>query len=166
MLIAIISDSHDNVPNTEKFIAWAKANGVSMIIHCGDIAAPAMVAQLFGPAGIEFHCVYGNVADREMLPKVCGRFPTCHSHGDSGELEIDGIKTAFCHTPDEAKSLAERGKYHMVFFGHTHKPSMETLPNNCQLINPGTLAGLFQKATFATFDTATKKLNLKVLELI
>lgn len=166
MIIAIISDTHDNIPNLEKFLLWAKENNIETIIHCGDIAAPAMIKELFAPAGLEFHCVFGNVADRELLPEVCEKFPNCHLHGDSGELQLDSIKIAFCHQPEIAKNLAASGKYHLVLFGHTHQPGMETLPNNCQLINPGTLGGLFQKATFAVFDTASKKLELKILELL
>jgi len=166
MKIAIISDTHDNIPNVEKFLAWAESNRIESIIHCGDIAAPAMVKELFGPSGLEFHCVYGNVADRESMPQMCERFSNCHLHGDEGEVESDGIRIAFCHFPDIAKELAMTGKYHLVFFGHSHKPGMETLPNGCQLINPGTLGGIFNKATFAVFDTASKNLELKVLELL
>jgi putative phosphoesterase len=165
MLIAVISDTHDNIPNIEKFLKWAKENKIEMIIHCGDIAAPSMINELFAPLfGGEMHFVFGNVADREILPKVMTKYPNTKLHGDSGELEIDGLRIAFCHRPEEAKGLAESNKYNLVFYGHTHKPGMETLPNNCQLINPGTLGGVFQKATFAVFDTATKNIELKVLE--
>ena len=124
-----------------------------------------MIAQFFGPLfpGQSYY-VYGNVADREMTGPICDKFPNCHLCGDEGELEIDGQIIAFCHFPDQAEKLAESGKYSLVFFGHTHKPDMRTLPNNCQIINPGTLAGLFNKATFAVYDTATKKLELKLLE--
>lgn len=167
MKLAIISDTHDNAPNVEKFLDWAKTNDIGAIIHCGDIAAPSMINELFAPKFLgDMHLVFGNVADRELLPVVCQKYANCQVHGDQGELEIDGIKIAFCHRPEEAKELAATGKHHLVFFGHTHKPTMETLPNNCQLINPGTLGGLFQKATFAVFDTATKKIELKILELL
>lgn len=166
MKLAIISDSHDNIPNIEKFLGWAKENKIESIIHCGDIAAPGMIKELFGPAGIPFHCVFGNVADRELLPKVCEEFAGDKCYGDEGELVIDDLKIAFCHFPEAAKELAATGKFNLVFYGHTHKPWMETLPNGCQLINPGTLGGIFQKATFAVFDTETNKLELKVLELL
>ena len=149
------------------FLAWAKENKIETIIHCGDIAAPAMIKELFGPKfGGQMYFVFGNVVDREVLPKVCEKFPNCHVTGDTGESEIDGIKMAFCHQPEEARELAESGKYQLVFYGHTHKPDMQTLTNNCQLVNPGTLGGIFQKATFAVFDTQTKNLELKILELI
>jgi len=184
MKIAIISDSHDNIPNIEKFLSWTEENKIEIIIHCGDIAAPSMINKLFAPLfSGEMHFVFGNVADREILPKVCAKYPNTKLHGDLGEIEIshplaplrrdtppraggEKIKIAFCHFPEEAKKLAESGKYNLVFYGHTHKPWLETLPNNCQLINPGTLAGLFNKATFAVYDTASGKLELKILEQI
>lgn len=172
MKLAIISDSHDNIPNIEKFLGWSLENKVETIIHCGDIAAPGMIKELFGPAGFNFHCVFGNVADRELTPQICEQFSNCHCYGDEGSLTIpaevgsQSTTIAFCHFPEEAKKLAETKKYSLIFYGHTHKPWMETLPNGCQLINPGTLGGIFQKATFAVFDTETNKLELKVLELL
>ena len=166
MLFAIISDTHDNIPNIEKFLSWAKENKIEAIIHCGDIAAPSMIAELFGPAGIDFHCVFGNVADREILPQVCEKFSNTKCYGDEGILDFENLKIGFCHFPETAKELARSGDYQLVFYGHTHKPWMETLDSGCQIINPGTLGGVFQKATFAVYDTVSKKLELKILELL
>ncbi|MCX6797241.1 MAG: metallophosphoesterase family protein, partial [Candidatus Doudnabacteria bacterium] len=59
----------------------------------------------------------------------------------------------------------ESQKYDFVFHGHTHKPWQETIGKTI-IINPGTLAGLFNKATFAVFDTETKKAQLILLEKI
>ena len=60
MTIAIVSDSHDNVPNIEKFLIWANLNSIEMIIHCGDIAAPSMVDKFFAPKfPSQIHLVYG-----------------------------------------------------------------------------------------------------------
>ncbi len=166
MLIAIISDTHDNIPNIEKFLSWAMDNKIELIIHCGDLASPETLEELFAPSGLPLYLVFGNVADRELLPEIIKKFPQIKLHGDAGKLEIDGQKIAFCHHPAQAKELGESNKYNLVFYGHTHKPWMETLPNNCQLINPGTLGGIFNKATFAVYDTIIKNLELKVLELM
>jgi len=166
MKIAIISDTHDNIPNVEKFLSWANDNKIETIIHCGDLAAPSMLKEEFGPKfSGQFHFVHGNVADRELNEKVTQQFKQITLHGDEGELVIDNIKIAFCHRPETAKNLAESDKYDLVFYGHTHKPWIEKI-NHCQLVNPGTLGGMFQKATFAVFDTETKNLELKVLELL
>lgn len=166
MKIAIISDSHDNIPNVEKFLAWAKENKIEMIIHCGDIAAPAMIKKVIVP---EFsgpiHLVHGNVSDREMLEKVCSEVKNVTLHGDEGYLEVEGIKIAFCHYPEKAKELAESGKYNMVFYGHSHKPWIEKIGHTV-LANPGTLGGMFSKATFSFLDTESNNLELKILESI
>lgn len=167
MKIAIISDSHDNIYNIEKFLDWVEKNGIELIIHCGDLAAPTIILYEFGPKFKgPFHFVHGNVADREKNEEIAKGFPQITCHGDVGELEIEGQKIGFCHYPDQARAMAESGDYNLVFYGHNHKPWMETLPSGCQLINPGTLAGLFNKATFTLYDTKNKSLELKIVEVI
>jgi len=204
MKIAIISDSHDNVPNLEKALDWINSQGISLIIHCGDLSAPSMLAKVLAPnfKG-KIHLVHGNVGDPELLEEVAKKFENVHLHGKIGELvlpselgtvpirgqspgEKEGVKIAFTHFPAKAKELAKTGKYDLVFYGHTHKPWEEKLKlqiSNCklqnrksktrgkklkivQLVNPGTLAGMFYKATFATYDTENDELELKILEKI
>ena len=57
------------------------------------------------------------------------------------------------------------GRYDYVFYGHNHTPWEEKIGNTV-VANPGTLAGMFQKATFAVLDTKNKKLELKILEIL
>ncbi|MDO8669663.1 MAG: YfcE family phosphodiesterase [Candidatus Buchananbacteria bacterium] len=166
MKLAIISDSHDNIPNTEKFLSWAKSNNIGMIIHCGDLAAPAMLKKVVAPAfSGPIHLIHGNVSDRELLKKVCSEISNVTLHGDEGEVEVEGLKIAFCYFPEKAKELAESKKYDLVFYGHTHKPWIEKI-GSVVLANPGTLSGMFSKATFAVFNTEDKNLELKILENI
>lgn len=164
MKIAIISDTHDNVPNLEKALGWMNKNGVEQIIHCGDLCAPAMLIKVLAPnfSG-PIHMVFGNVEDRDLLPKKAADFVQVKHYGDVGEVEIGGKKIAFTHFPEQGKELAKSGKYDLVFYGHSHKPWEETA-GQTKLVNPGTLAGLFAKATFAVYDTESDKLELKILE--
>jgi len=164
--IAIVSDSHDNLPNIEKFLSWVKKNKIKTIIHCGDLAAPSIIAKEFGPKFKgQFHFIHGNVADRELNEKLAADFDNITCHGDMGELKIDKKKIAFCHYPKQADELAERGKYDLVFYGHDHKP-WEKYIGKTHLLNPGTLAGMFNKATFAVYDINTDKAQLIILERI
>ena len=39
-MIAIISDSHDNLANLEEFLKQAKKYKVGTIVHCGDVTTP------------------------------------------------------------------------------------------------------------------------------
>jgi len=166
MKIAIISDSHDNVPNLEKALAIIKNQGVELIIHCGDLCAPSMLSKVIAPdfQG-EIHIVHGNVGDPDLLEKIAKKFTNVTVHGEIGEIKIENKKIAFTHFPEEGKKLAESQKYDIVFYGHTHKPWEEKI-NKCRLVNPGTLAGMFYKATFAIYDTETNELELKILELL
>ena len=164
MKLAIISDTHDNVPNLEKALKWMNKNNVEQIIHCGDLCAPSILINVLAP---EFsgtiHMVFGNVEDRGLLLKVVADFPNVKHYGDTGEIVIGGKKIAFVHFPEKAKQLARSGKYDLVFYGHTHTP-WEEVVGKTRVINPGTLAGLFAKATFAVYNTDTGNLELKILE--
>jgi uncharacterized protein len=164
MKIAIISDTHDNVPNLEKALQWMNVNGIDQIIHCGDLCAPSILESVLAPHfSRPIHMVFGNVEDRDLLPEVVVNFPNVKHYGDIGEVELDGKKIAFVHFPEKAKELARSGRYDIVFYGHTHLP-WEEMVGGTKIANPGTLAGLFAKATFAVYDTVTDKLELKILE--
>lgn len=166
MKIAIASDSHDNIPNIQKFLNFINKNEVEMIIHCGDIAAGSVIEKELGPKFKKpIHFVYGNVADREHLKIKSELFEHVTCHEDTGEIEVDEKKIAFNHYPDQARKLAASGKYDLVFYGHSHEP-WEKQIGKTKMLNPGTLAGMFNKATFAIYDTVTDKAELILLEKI
>ncbi|MFH0853879.1 MAG: YfcE family phosphodiesterase [bacterium] len=173
MNIAIISDSHDNLTNIYKALDWMNKNEVREIIHCGDICAPGALREIANNFKGEIHIVYGNVdGDREGMEQIAIEAGNVIIYGETGEIiskkqqnkkTIKQFKIAFTHFPWTAKNLAKTGKYHYVFYGHTHKPWEESC-GNCKIINPGTLAGMFYKATFAIFNTESEELSLKILE--
>lgn len=164
MRLAIISDSHDNIPNTEKALDWINREKINFIIHCGDLAAPAVLSKVIMPKfSGEFHFVHGNVGDPELLEQIAEDFKNVTIHGEVGEIEVGGKKISFTHFPEKALELAKKGTFDLVFYGHTHKPWEEKI-GHTKLVNPGTLAGMFYKATFAIYDTENDKLELKILE--
>jgi putative phosphoesterase len=161
MKIAIISDSHDNVPNIDEALKIMQAKGVELIIHCGDVCAPSVLKYLGENFTGPIHLSYGNVdGDKPKMQELAT--PNITLHGEVGGLAIDNLKIAFTHFPDNGRKLAESGKYNLVFYGHNHKPWEEVI-GQTKLANPGTLAGLFARPTFALYDTETKKLELKIL---
>jgi hypothetical protein len=167
MRIAIISDTHDNLPNIDKMLGLVKALGIENIIHCGDVCAPMVMRYIAENFPGQVHLVFGNVdGDHDMMNQLAKeKLKNVIIYGEIGKVTLGGKKIAFTHKPDGAKQLAASGKFDLVFYGHTHKPWEETI-NSTKMINPGTLAGLFAKATFAVYDTATGKLELKILELL
>ena len=165
MKIAIISDTHDNLPNFKKVIGWIKKQGIKTIIHCGDVCAPGVLKQMLKQFPGKFFLSFGNVdGDHFRISKLAFEdFPNLKIFPELGEIEIDNNQIAFCHFPKFAKALAQTGKFDLVFYGHTHKPWEEKI-GKCRLVNPGNLCGFPYKSTFAVYDTETDKLELKILE--
>ena len=166
MKIAIVSDSHDNVPNIDKMLAYCQKEKIAVMLHCGDVCAPSVLKYLVENFKGEIYLVYGNVdGDREKMEEFGGQLNNIHILGDEGSPKIKnlGLKIGLVHYPERAKAMAKEGKYDFVFYGHNHRPWEETIGKS-KLVNPGTLGGLFQKATFAVYDTVDDKLELKILE--
>jgi hypothetical protein len=168
MKIAIVSDSHDNVPNIDKMLAYCKKEKVAVMLHCGDVCAPSVLKYLAENFTGEIYLVFGNVdGDRAKMEEFGEEFTDLNILGDEGSPKIKDLKLkiGMVHYPHRAKAMAKEGNYNFVFYGHNHRPWEETV-NNTRLVNPGTLGGLFQKATFAVYDTVDDKLELKILERI
>jgi len=167
MKIAILSDSHDNWVNLKKAVSYINKHKIPIMIHCGDVCAPSTLMEmtkLF--KGKEIHLAKGNVdGDIEGFKTVTKKYKKLKYHGNTGKVEIDGLTIVFCHFPNVAKKIAQSNKYDLVFYGHTHMPWQEKI-GKTTLYNPGTVGGLFSKATFAIFDTETQKAELILLEKI
>ena len=166
MKIAIVSDSHDNLPNIDKMLAYCKQEKIETMLHCGDVCSEDVLKYLAQQFNGELYVVLGNVrGELDKMVAVSKEFPHLQYLGEEGEVDLAGLKIYLTHYPEVAKKMAETKKYNFVFYGHTHKPWEEKI-GNCRVVNPGTLAGMFTKATFAVLDAETKNLELKLLELL
>jgi len=166
MKIAILSDSHDNVANLDKIIAWLNKEGIKIMIHAGDVAAPGVLKKVIAPQFLgQIHLIFGNVGDRELLEKVAGEFSNVKYYGDQGEIEVGGQKIAFVHFPDVVEDLAHEGRFDVVISGHNHQAEIKKFLNTL-MINPGTSGGLFAPATFAVYDTETREGEIKNIDSI
>lgn len=165
MRIAILSDTHDNLPNFRKAIEWIKTQGIEFLIHCGDVCSPQTLDEaLTGFLG-DFLIVLGNADKGYLWQERLDQDKSFKNRvfEDFGEIKIDGKNIAFCHFPQGARNLAESQQYDLVFYGHTHKP-WEGRIGKCRLVNPGNLASVYYKSTFAIYDTEADGLELKILE--
>lgn len=172
MKIAIIADSHDNLANLKKAISWLKKEKIKVCLHCGDICTSSTLREVLKNFAGKFHIVSGK-ADKEhwgMEKMPLKNLKNVKIWGEIGKIKLDGKRIAFTHFSKIAKELAKSQKpaplsagYDVVFYGHSHKPWLEKI-NKTWIINPGNLAGLFYKASFAVYDTKTGRLELKILE--
>ncbi len=162
MLIAIISDIHDNVVNLEKCLKWCQENKVEKLICCGDITNLETVNILARQFPGEIFIAEGNC--RLYEESDLNHFKNITYCGEIGIKEEDSIRIGFCHEKRKIIKMLEisHDSLDFIFYGHSHKPWIEK-KNNITIANPGNIAGVWNQATFAVLDTTNKKLELKIL---
>ncbi len=180
MKIAIISDTHDNLANLKKAASWIIKEKIKILIHCGDIFKLETLKEGLKEYRGKIYIIFSKAdADFSRIPEDSFKnLPKSKIWEELGQIKLDKKKIAFCHFPEIGKDLAKTQKYDLVFYGHTHKPweekigAFDKLSTNpepgrrvgkTRLVNPGNLAGIFYKPTFAIYDTKTDKLELKIL---
>lgn len=162
MKIAIISDIHDNLANLKKALDWCRGNGISRLICCGDLTNSDSLAFLAGNFPGQIYLVEGNVELYEE--KEIPSYKNIIFLGKSGIINLDKKVIGVCHEPRMVEELKKKSQYDIIFFGHTHKPWIDQ--KGVRTVNPGTLGGVFQKATFAVWDSQSDELELKILEIL
>ena len=165
MEIAVFSDTHDNIPNTEKAIEHCVRRKISRIIHCGDVSNEKTLEMIGENFSGDVYLSLGNADINVDAIKKAGNAFKMKIFSSFGMMETPKGTIGFCHFPWIAKEEAKKNKYEIIFYGHTHTPWEESV-NNTKLINPGTLAGMFQKATFAIWNTDTDTAELVLLETL
>ncbi len=150
MKIGVISDTHDNLASITRGIDFFRANGVTHVIHCGDMVSP-FAAPLFRKAAFDsFTSVFGN-NDGEWLylSRMIEPFGTIAK----GPIfpEIAGLRFAIMHEPMPDDILAAL-PVDIVLYGHTHERVMRA--GSPLVINPGEGCGyLTGIASAAIIDT-------------
>lgn len=157
MILAVMSDTHDNIWNTRKALKFIQERGAEAIIHCGDFIAPFMLKEL-DHAQIPVHGVFGNNdGDQYLLTKLSmTEFSNITLYGLMGELELPDFRVAFTHYRTVADGLAASGGFNLVCFGHSHEASLEKA-GKTDLLNPGEVMGKDGSPGFYLIDTSTRK---------
>jgi len=163
MKFVIIADIHDNLKNLNKCLNWCKREIVDGLICCGDLANSETLRYLVLNFKNDIFLVRGNL---EIYDKIeVNLYDNINYLGKYGVVRLDGKKIGICHEPVFIDKIIEQGNCQLIFYGHTHKPWIDKR-DNITIVNPGTLGGVFTKATFAVWQTETNNLELKILELI
>lgn len=162
MLIAIISDIHDNIANLDKCLTWCRQNKVSSMICCGDITTIETMTHLAQNFVGEIFVVTGNAEIYQE--KEINKLKNINFYGEIGINEINGIKIGFCHEPEKIGKVQDLSPFELdfIFYGHTHKPWLEKKATTL-IVNPGTVSGVFTQGTFAVLDSKEKNITLKIL---
>lgn len=170
MLLALLSDTHDDVPNTKAALALLAPHRPAAYLHAGDLVAPEML-DLF--AGLPFYFVFGN--NEFDLPALRSRAHalnlTClESFGDlaitnnalapfTPKSPPDAPRIALLHGHEHSRldRALRSGHYRYLIHGHTHIPRDETF-SSTRIINPGALQRTRTKSV-ALLNTDTDELR-------
>jgi len=165
MLIGLISDTHDNLPQIEKAVNHLNNAGVQLVLHAGDYCAPFTLAK-FKNLNCKLIGVFGNNdGDHELLKKRFSETPNCEAHGRFAQVDVGGYKIALLHgdEPELLFALIGSQSFNAVVHGHSHNKGVEQRGNTL-IINPGELCGyLTGKSTLCLLDT--EKNEVEIVEL-
>ena len=171
MKIGIISDTHDDILNTNKAIDIFSKNNVSIVIHAGDFVAPPVVTEFkrLSKNGVKIIGVLGNNDGetrglKEEFDGINGEL-----FKDIGKIKIDDLKFGIYHGTDVKKreKMINSKKFDVCIFGHTHQKEINHDKESTIILNPGTAHysvkmnythdKYFGESTIMIFDTVTKE---------
>lgn len=164
MRVGVLSDSHDHLPNLRFALARLAEEGVSVVLHCGDLISPFVTRELGRFPGA-VHTVFGNNdGDRFLAAKVAASEATnVVHHGEFAFVEVDGTTLGLSHYGEVARGFLASGRCDAAFHGHTHVHAQERLGDRLSL-NPGELLGLLGSPAFCIYDTSTRAFERRVFE--
>ena len=146
MIIGILSDTHDNLPQIEKAVKFFNQKKVDFVLHAGDFIAPFTIDKL-GKLSCEWLGVFGNNDGEKkgLSSKSEGRI-----RKPPLRTRLGGRKITVVH--DREAIDFKKEKADLIIFGHSHKA--EVAKNDGKLIvNPGECSGwLSGKSSVAVAD--------------
>jgi hypothetical protein len=150
--IAIFSDSHDNIWNLESALQAANASGAQTLLHCGDLCAPFIIAQLAESFSGAIHVILGNNdGDGRLLQTLAAQHEQVTLHGIYTELDVADRRVAMIHYPEPAQRIAQSGQFDLVCYGHDHQKHSEQI-GDCWLVNPGEIMGRLGGPGWGLYD--------------
>ncbi|MGB9741140.1 MAG: metallophosphoesterase [Candidatus Bathyarchaeia archaeon] len=165
MIVGLIADTHDRLPNVEKAVKKFNAEEVELVLHAGDYVAPFVIPK-FKDLKAKLIGVFGNNdGDRELLRKRFSEYNNLEIRGSFAEIIADNVKIALIHGTENAllKALIESGGFDVVVHGHSHEAEIYR-KGKTLVVNPGEACGyLTGRSTIAFLDTA--KQEARIIEL-
>lgn len=160
MLVALLSDIHDNTTHLLLALHEARVQGCTHLLFMGDMATLSTFRILREEWPHPIDMVFGNNEyEIRAFQRAAEQWHSTTLHGETADLALDGRRIFFCHLPWTAARAAESGVYDAVFYGHTHVP--ETLFAGSTLIaNPGEVYGRQGRPTIGVYDTSSNTVRI------
>lgn len=141
MLIGVVSDTHNNLKNIETIISLFNDEGISLVIHTGDIAN-ANSLDKFSKLNGKLIGVYGNNDRNEIGLKEVANNNNFLFQEPPNLISLCKRKIAIFHEPNIIEEFLSRNEnIDLVVHGHTHRYRHERR-NDILFFNPGESAGM------------------------
>jgi len=162
MLIGIMSDTHDDIVQTQKAVATFNQKKVDHVLHAGDIISPFMIDTL-KELKAPLTGVFGNNdGDRALLERKSGLLPSMKISGTFARIDLGGMSIGLVHGNDREllETLAACGSLDLLVYGHTHRPEIRR-EGALLIVNPGEVYGhLTGRSTVALVDTIQRSAEI------
>ena len=150
--VAILSDSHDNIPNLEIVLQQVRDSGAAVLFHCGDLCAPFMLDLLGKGFAGPIHVIFGNNdGDGRLLQTIASKHAHVTLYGIYTELTVANRQIALIHYPEPAKRIAQANQLDLVCYGHNHLKHYEQIGKS-YLVNPGEILGKGGIVSWGLYD--------------
>jgi uncharacterized protein len=161
MVIGILSDTHDQLANIDKSVAYLRGKKAEHVLHAGDFIAPFAVKPL-AKLDCPVTAVFGNNdGERTGIRNAMGDWGTVTPR--VARLELEGRRILLVHEPDLVEEAALSGLYEVVVYGHTHEAGIREVRKTL-IVNPGSAGGVPDvPATCVMLDL--EKMKAKIHEL-
>ncbi len=157
MKLLIVSDSHGRWQTLREL---AERERPDRVLHLGDVLGDARRLADACP-GLPVESVAGNCdgwtaageTDRILFYEGV-RFFLTHGH----TYHVKSGLGLLIRAGEESGAGA-------VLFGHTHKALCEQMPGGMWLVNPGTVGGVYARATYAVAEAAEGVLSVRIKQV-
>lgn len=105
MKVGIISDTHDDIDNTNKAIDIFEQHNVQAVIHAGDIISPPVIKEFkrLTQKNVKVYGILGNNDGEKHGLENAFDFINGEFLGDIGKIDLDGLKFGIYHGMDLKK---------------------------------------------------------------
>jgi len=159
MMIGILGDTHDHIPNIQRAVALLNREADALFLHTGDFIAPFVIPVLSSLDGEVWGVFGNNDGDHELLRDRCAESGNVRIMGNFFEMTSEGARIALLHGHDTVllSDLIESGLFDLVAHGHTHRAAVER-KGRTLVINPGEVCGyLTGTPSCALYDTTSSE---------
>ena len=143
MILGVVSDTHNRVPNVEEIIDIFNFKKVDKVIHTGDITQ-ATTLEKFSRLNCSLLAVFGNNDLKEKGLNEVSKANGFRLEHPPLILKLGNRKIAIFHEPDGIEELIESDpSIELIFHGHTHRYRNEKIGKTL-IINPGECSGMIK----------------------